>query len=432
MSRDNPHEKEEKRSRMAFVAPVIFFLVSYALIAIGTSNPRPFEVVMSPSMSPYYEVGDLLIVQKVDPVDLKVGDIIIYEIDYGTFQERILHQVWNISIIDGIRYFALYGELNGRPDVHKGAKDVIHKPAFDDNGRRIIISLVPAKTIKGQVIYKLRYLGWPIAILISFDGLFALIFIAAFLYWVFYVRSIRLKKKGLVGLAGSSFVMLVIMQGFSLSGGHVTEVIELSTNGFGETIEPGESAIYQISGEIKQVWGPTSPTGGTIEIQILAKIPQYIIIQLTKKVKQWSNGTIKDINYTERLTINHLGLVIISNRVNSEYLGFYFPFITSVNASYIVVNAFAYSVQRVSNGINGEESLQFVQDMQKWDYSERYWFSPVGYLRKYEYRMIVHPYVLPHLLFISIASVLIGLGYWKIEQSLFSQKNEKDLEKQIF
>ncbi|MFQ5820942.1 MAG: signal peptidase I [Candidatus Heimdallarchaeota archaeon] len=418
-SRDNLHEKGDKRARIALVAPIVFFLVSYALIAIGTSNPRPIEVVMSPSMSPHYEVGDLLIVRNEDPEDLRVGDIVIYEIDFGSFHERILHQVWNISIIDGKRYFALYGELNGRPDVHKGAKDVIHKPAFDDNGRRIIISLVPAKAIKGQVIYKIRYLGWPIAILISFDGLFALIFIVAFLYWFFYERSVRLKKKGLVGLAVITIAVSLIMQGFSLSGGHIKEVIELSVNDFGETIEPGDGATYQISGEIKQIWGPTSPTGGLIDVQILAKNIQNMTVQLTKKVNQWTNGTIKDINYIERLTINHLGLVIASDRLNSEYLGFYFPFITLVNASYIVVNAFAYSVQQLPSGINGEDSLQFVQDMQKWDYSERYWFSPAGYLTKYEYRLVLHPYVLPHLLFINIISILIGLGYWKIEQSPF-------------
>lgn len=381
---------------------------------------------MSPSMSPHYEVGDLLIVRKIDPVDLKVGDVVIYEIDFGSFQERILHQVWNISIIDGNRYFALYGELNGRPDVHKGAQDVIHKPAFDNIGRRIIISLVPAKAIKGQVIYKIRYLGWPIAILISFDGLFALIFIAAFLYWFFYERSVRLKKKGLVGLVVTTIVGSIIMLGFSLSGGHIKEDIELTVNDFGESIEPGEGATYQISGEMKQIWGPTFPTGGIIEIQVLAKDVQNMTLQLIKKVKQWTNDTIKDINYIERLTINHLGLVIASDRLNSEYLGFYFPFVTFVNESYIVVNAFAYSVQQMPSGINGEDTLQFVQDMQKWDYSERYWFSPVGYLTKYEYRLIVKPYVLPHLYFMSIASVLIGLGYWKIEKSpFFSEESER-------
>jgi len=73
----------------------------------------------------------------------------------------------------------------------------------------------------------------------------------------------------------------------------------------------------------------------------------------------------------------------------------------------------------VPSGINGEDSLQFVQDMQKWDYSERYWFSQAGYLIKYEYRINIQPYVLPHLFFISIISILIGLGYWKIEQSPF-------------
>ena len=58
-----------KLTKIALVTPLIFFIVTYAVIAIGTSNSRPLEVVMSPSMAPDYEVGDLIIVRKIDPAD---------------------------------------------------------------------------------------------------------------------------------------------------------------------------------------------------------------------------------------------------------------------------------------------------------------------------------------------------------------------------
>ena len=148
-------------------------------------------------------------------------------------------------------------------------------------------------------------------------------------------------------------------------------------------------------------------------------------LKLVKNVKKWNGQIIEDSNYIEQLTINQLGLVIASERLNSEYLGFYFPFITSVDNTYIVVEAFAYPTWQVPDGIFGENMLQFIQDMQKWDYNERYWFASAGYLLKYEYRVTVHPYVLPHLVFTTIASVFIGLGYWKIEQPPFFWKKDE-------
>ncbi len=379
-------------------------------------------------MAPSYEVGDLILVRTVDPADLQIGDVIIYEIDYGYIQERILHQVWNITIIDEERYFALYGEMNSRPDVHKTARDVIHVPTYDVNGRRIIISLVPDKTIQGQVIYRIPYLGWPIAILISFYGFFSLIFVATLLYWMLYGRITFSKIKGLGSLAVAGIIIIILLQVFSWSDGRVVESIELSKNEFGGSIEPGESAEYIVLGETKQIWGPTYPTNGTIGVQVLTKYPQNMTILLNKNVRQWNGTTIEDLNYTEVLVIDQIGLVIASNRVSSEYLGFYFPFITSVQDSYITVDAFAYSTRLTPDGIIGEETLQFVQDMQKWDFYVRYKFAEPGFLIKYEYHVVVHPYVRPHLLFIAIAFVFIGLGYWKVDRTPFFWKKNEILE----
>ncbi len=412
-------EGHNKLAKIALVAPLIFFIVTYAVIAIGTSNSRPLEVVMSPSMAPDYEVGDLIIVRKIDPADLQIGDIIIYEIEYDSFKERILHMVWNISYIDGEQYFSLYGEMNSRPDVHKGAIDVIHQPSTDSEGRRIIISLVPDKSIQGQVIFKFKYLGWPIAILISFYGLITLILLVTYLYWAFYVRSFRPIRKGLVSLVIAALLITIVIQAFGWSEGHVHERIELIENGFGDVIEHGEMVEYKISGETKQIWGPTYSTDGSILIQVLAKTSHNTTLELAKDVQKWTGSNNEVIYYKEQLIINQLGLVINSNRSDSEYFGFHFPFITSLNDSYIAVDAFAYSSEQISGNVLGQDNLQFVQDMQKWDYSEEYLYASGGYLINYEYNVDAHPYIWPHLFFNGILSVFIGFGYWKIKHPMF-------------
>lgn len=69
-------------------------------------------------------VGDLIIVQGVNPADIKAapypdGDIIVFR-KPGSTDERIVHRAVDSEIHEGKIYFKTKGDGNGSPDYHYG------------------------------------------------------------------------------------------------------------------------------------------------------------------------------------------------------------------------------------------------------------------------------------------------------------------------
>lgn len=69
--------------------------------------------VVTKSMVPKYDVGDMLLAKKVDPNSLKIGDDIVYLGKEDTFEGKIVtHQIIDIEDINGVRTFHTKGLAN--------------------------------------------------------------------------------------------------------------------------------------------------------------------------------------------------------------------------------------------------------------------------------------------------------------------------------
>lgn len=92
---------------------VVIFLIGFVVVVflqrisdnkISFFNYRMFTVV-SGSMKPKYDVGDVLISKEVDPSQIKVGDTISYEGIDGDFKNKVItHEVIGIETDENGKY----------------------------------------------------------------------------------------------------------------------------------------------------------------------------------------------------------------------------------------------------------------------------------------------------------------------------------------
>ena len=80
---------------------------------IAVFNIRLFTVV-SKSMTPVYDIGDVLIAKDVEPYKIKEGDIISYLGNYSNFTDKVItHRVVNVEKrSDGKYYYRTKGDAN--------------------------------------------------------------------------------------------------------------------------------------------------------------------------------------------------------------------------------------------------------------------------------------------------------------------------------
>lgn len=108
----------------------VVILLAVALVGVRLIGLQPY-VVLSGSMRPTYEVGDLIYVKPVDYKELKVGDPITYLVSNDTVvTHRIIEVLVDEESPEEIRFFT-QGDANDIPDgtsVHY--KNIIGKPVF--------------------------------------------------------------------------------------------------------------------------------------------------------------------------------------------------------------------------------------------------------------------------------------------------------------
>lgn len=155
------------------VASVLFVVIlqraSNNDIALG--GVRVFNII-SESMVPKYNIGDVLVVKSIEPQNIKVGDDIAYIGQESTFNQKIVtHQVIKIDYENGEYIFHT-----------KGIANILEDP------------LVHQNQVFGKVVYKIWILSFISKILsnvyVVFFGIFVPIVILIF--WTI------LKLKGLV------------------------------------------------------------------------------------------------------------------------------------------------------------------------------------------------------------------------------------------
>lgn len=138
---------------------ILFFIVvclqRFSNNRISFFDYRMFTVI-SGSMEPKYNIGDVLISKVVDPKDIKVGDTISYLGKEGTFANKVVtHEVVDIETdADGKYYFHT-----------KGIANLIEDP------------IVYEDQLYGKVIYKSVILSFIYKVISTNIGLFVFIVI---------------------------------------------------------------------------------------------------------------------------------------------------------------------------------------------------------------------------------------------------------------
>ena len=111
------------RTLVSVLIAVVIFLIFLASVRVVFGIEYPFMVVVSNSMYPTLKINDLIIVQKVDPRDLKIGDIIVFYHPYNK-NDRIVHRIYGV-ISYNPPAFLTKGDNNPYPDHWIVTKDLI-------------------------------------------------------------------------------------------------------------------------------------------------------------------------------------------------------------------------------------------------------------------------------------------------------------------
>jgi len=69
--------------------------------------------VLSGSMSPVIEAGDMIVAKNIDPENIEIGDVITYRVDQDTF---VTHRVMEITEQEGKLAFKTKGDANNIDD----------------------------------------------------------------------------------------------------------------------------------------------------------------------------------------------------------------------------------------------------------------------------------------------------------------------------
>lgn len=100
---------------IVFVASTIFIQrISDNKVSLGGIS---IYTIITPSMVPKYNVGDMVFSKKVDTTKLKVGDDVVYMGKESDFAGKIVtHQIIKIENINGITYYHTKGINNSVED----------------------------------------------------------------------------------------------------------------------------------------------------------------------------------------------------------------------------------------------------------------------------------------------------------------------------
>lgn len=155
------------------VASVLFVVIlqraSNNDIALG--GIRIFNIV-SESMVPKYNIGDVLVVKSIEPQNIKVGDDIAYIGQESTFNQKIVtHQVIKIDYENGEYIFHT-----------KGIANILEDP------------LVHQNQVFGKVVYKI----WILSLISKILSNVYVVFFGVFVPIVILIFWTILKLKGLV------------------------------------------------------------------------------------------------------------------------------------------------------------------------------------------------------------------------------------------
>ena len=142
-----PPKKKPSKKKKIIIAVVMLGIAFggsfgiYGILMLSLNTSTPIVVVISESMVPNINVGDLLFVKGEDGVNINVDDVIVYDardLWFNPPNEPIVHRVINKHNISGVWHFETQGDANPTPD-----------PA-----------LVPEDHVYGVVVGGIPYIGY--------------------------------------------------------------------------------------------------------------------------------------------------------------------------------------------------------------------------------------------------------------------------------
>jgi len=150
---------------VALLAPVIIYAVPFIVDGYYSS------VIMSGSMEPAIPVGSIVVVKRVNPDDVKVSDIIVFQ----RSDSKTLHRVIDKIVENDSYYFKTKGDANEDPDPWT----------------------VQPEQVNGALLLTIPYYGYLIYFAGTSIGFVLMVIIPATLLIANEIRKIiKLKKEG--------------------------------------------------------------------------------------------------------------------------------------------------------------------------------------------------------------------------------------------
>ena len=183
-------EAEEASSAKSTLSKIwnivsIVLVAMVVLIAVFLMGARIFGLktykVISGSMTPKYNIGDLIYVSSVDPSTIKVGDAISFVLDDKLTVAT--HEV--VGIDTETEHFLTKGITNNITDP-----PVSYKKVTDSNG------VVKNGNFIGKVVFKIPYLGYVAAWVQNPPGTYIAVTIGAVLIVLVFLPDLINKKSG--------------------------------------------------------------------------------------------------------------------------------------------------------------------------------------------------------------------------------------------
>lgn len=138
---------------IVLVAPFVVYAVPQM---VGASHSY---VVLSDSMSPTMQAGDVAFVREVSPAQIHVRDVITFERGSGADARTVTHRVVEVVREDGTLHFRTKGDANEGPDRE----------------------LVPAAAVVGRVAFRVPKIGYVIMFAKTEVGIAALVIVPSVL-----------------------------------------------------------------------------------------------------------------------------------------------------------------------------------------------------------------------------------------------------------
>lgn len=135
-------KRELREIGEGIIIAVILYLIIQACLMVTFGVEKPLYVVISGSMEPTYQKGDILVVGRVDVNTIQEGDIVVFDSPFGGIP--IVHRVHEIRNEEENTYFVTKGDNNPFPD-----------PYYQDTYPGI-----PEEHIIGKPVIKIPKIGW--------------------------------------------------------------------------------------------------------------------------------------------------------------------------------------------------------------------------------------------------------------------------------